>query len=257
MQYKDMSPIVIDRRSAVSIDEQIKESIKSLILDQTYYYQTVLPTSIDLSRHLNVEEKQVLSAYKKLLNERYIKLNEHKRYEVAYFELTNRFFYRNLTIYDAIIQMGMEPKIKCLEKKIVTLSETENISMGFDKKEKLLYINRIYMGDEQPIIILENYLPLSIFPEIDQKLKGHEALNAFINQNYNLFAKVSKRITKAVNLNAKTAEILGERKNAASIQSTNHVYDQYGRLIDYGRSFSISSYYFQSSIEREELLKDI
>lgn len=254
MRSDHVESVSIDRRSSVSFDEQIKESIKALILDQTFYYQAVLPSPQKLAKHLNIDVEFVESAYHDLVEERYIKSTDQQSYTVAYFELTNYFFYRNVAIYDAIIALGLTPSIQCLEKKLVHLSNDQLMQMGFKAGEKLFYINRIYKGDDKPIIILENYLPLSVFEDIHLKFKGNEPLNAYMDKEYHVRAKLSNRVTKAVNLSSKLATILGERKNAASIQSTNRVYDQYDRLIDYGQSHTTSSYYFQALVTREEML---
>lgn len=254
MRSDRFESISIDRRSSVSYDEQIKESIKALILDQTFYYQALLPTPQQLAKLLHVETELTEKAYKKLVKENYIKYIDPKGYVVAYFELTNYFFYRNIAIYDAISALGLSPSIECIEKKVVQLTDAELQSMGFSTGEKLFYINRIYKGNDKPIIILENYIPLSIFKDMDKKFTGNEPLNAYMDKEYNLKAKLSFRVTKAVNLSSKLASILGERKNAASIESTNKVYDQFDRLIDYGQSHTTSSYYFQALVTREEML---
>ncbi len=254
MRNHKIELISIDRRSSVSYDEQVKESIKALILDQTFYYQATLPHPQKLAKQLNISQDLTEKAYKSLVKENYIKLTEQQTYSVAYFELTNYFFYRNIAIYDAIIALGLTPSIECIERKVVELSDAELISMGFQPKEKLFYINRIYKGNDKPIIILENFLPLSVFPGMPDKFHGTEPLNAYMDKEYHIRAKLSHRVTKAVNLTQKLAQYLGERKHAASIQSTNKVYDQYDRLIDYGQSHTTSSYYFQALVTREEML---
>jgi DNA-binding GntR family transcriptional regulator len=254
MRSNLMDAIFVDRRSAVSFGEQIKESIKALILDQTFYYQAILPNPAHLAKHLHMEAKEVQEAYDELVDVRYIKKRSNDEYEVAYFELTNYFFYRNVAIYDAIIALGMTPSIQCLEKKVVKLDNHRLVEMGFKSGEKLLYINRIYKGNDVPIIILENYLPLSVFENMDKCFTGSEPLNAYMQKEYGIYAKLSNRITKAVNLTASLALLLGERKHAASIQSTNRVYDQHDRLIDYGQSHTTSSYYFQALVSRDEMV---
>jgi DNA-binding GntR family transcriptional regulator len=208
-----------------------------------------------LADNLKVDLSTVLLAHNKLVEERFLKKVACDKYLVAYYELTNYFFYRNVAIYDAIIALGMTPSIQCLEKKIVKIDEQQILEMGFEPKETFLYINRIYKGNDKPIIILENYLPLSIFKDMDKKFDGTEPLNAYMDKEYHIKAKLSHRVTKAVNLTDELASILGERKHAASIQSTNRVYDEKNRLIDFGRSHTTSSYYFQALITRDELLK--
>ena len=254
MQSNVIDYITIDRRSTVKYDIQIKDNIKALILDRTLYYKTLLPTPSELSAHLDIHKKDVSEAFIQLEKERYIK-SEKDQYQVSYIELTNYFFERNTSIYDAIISLGLTPSIKCIEKNVIQLNKTDIKRIGFDvtKENKYLYINRIYYGDKQPIIILENYLPLYIFKDMEHHFIGHEPLNNYIDDNYGFKASVSKRVTKAVNLKKEIAELLNERVNAASLQSTNHVYDKRGRLIDYGQSHSISSYYFQANTKREEM----
>lgn len=255
MQFNLQELVTIDRRSTVPYDFQIKESIKALILDQTFYYKTSLPSPKVLAEHLKVSSKFTLSAYKELEFERYIKKDKKGFYAVSYFELTNYFFDRNTAIYDAIISLGMTPSIECVQKKVIRLDEKIITEMGFDpsKSKKYFYINRLYLGDMKPIIILENYLPLYIFKGINEKFVGDEPLNAYLEEIYNVKASISNRVMKAVNLTPKLATILNERKNVASIQSTNHIYDIDGRLFDYGRSHTISSYYIQALITKEEM----
>ncbi len=253
MRSNMLESISIDRRSAIGYDQQVKESIKSLILDQSFYYQSVLPNPEEIAEFLHIDKKYVQKAFDSLSSERYIKKNDKNDYEVAYFELTNYFFYRNVAIYDAIKALGMTPSIECLEKKIVKLPEKRLYEMGFKKGEKLFYINRIYKGNQKPIIMLENYLPLSILKDFDQRFIGTEPLNAYLEKEYQIKAKLSHRVTKAVNLSQELADILGERKHAASIQSTNKVYDQFNRLIDFGQSHTTSNYYFQALISHDEL----
>ena len=196
MRSDRFESISIDRRSSVSYDDQIKESIKALILDQTFYYQALLPTPQQLAKLLHVETELTEKAYKKLVKENYIKYIDPKGYVVAYFELTNYFFYRNIAIYDAISALGLSPSIECIEKKVVQLTDAELQSMGFSTGEKLFYINRIYKGNDKPIIILENYIPLSIFKDMDKKFTGNEPLNAYMDKEYNLKAKLSFRVKK-------------------------------------------------------------
>ena len=255
MPFNFLDVITIDRRSTVTYDQQIKESIKALILDQTFYYKNKLPQPTVLAKHLNIDNKFPLMAYKQLILERYIKKNQDNIYSVSYFELTNYFFDRNVAIYDAIIALGLTPSIECVEKKVVHLDLATVKAMGFHEAEGLdyFYINRLYMGDKQPIMVLENYLPLIVFPNMDQKFQGNEPLNAYIGEHYGIQPKISKRTTKAANLSLKLSILLNERKNAASIQSTNHVYDKQDRLIDFGQSHTISSYYFQALITKDEM----
>jgi GntR family transcriptional regulator len=245
--HKIFELISIDRREKRPYDVQIKDRIKALIIDQTFYYQDILPDPLELSAALNIDQEYASQAYKNLMKENFIKKTE-QGYEVAYLELTNYFFDRNVAIYDAIIALGLTPSIECVSKKIVTLNDDIAKGFGFHTARTFLYINRIYKGNQRPLIILENYLPMSIFPDIDQALTGIEPLNAFIFEHYGLYAKESHRITKAVNLPDHIAKYLNEPAGSPSISSTNHVYDQYKRLIDYGQSHSTSSYYFQSII---------
>jgi DNA-binding GntR family transcriptional regulator len=249
--------ITIDRRSTVSFDVQVKVSIKQLILDQSFYYQTKMPSTLELAEFLNVEEALIKKAYNDLVLERYLKTDNQVDYSVSFFELTHYFFDRNTTVYDAIISLGLTPSIECVEKTVVELDRKTIEKIGFNPEygNKYFYINRIYKGNNQPIMVLENYLPLYIFPDIDSNFKGDEPLNAYIDEHYNLIAKVSVRKTKSVNLTQELADFLKERKNAASIQSTNHIYDKYDRLIDFGRSHTVSSYYFQAFIPKEEMKK--
>jgi|GEM_PF-1329311 len=255
MPFNLLETIAIDRRSRVSYDLQIKDRLKAYILDQKLYYKTNLPSPKELAFKLQIKERYVLSAYQQLEEERYIIQEDSGDYKVEYFELANYFFDRNTAIYDAIEALGLSPSIDCIEKKVVVLSKEQVEDLGFEpsKENKFFYINRIYLGDKQPIMLLENYLPLSIFHNIDQDFVGDEPLDAYLKEKYGLKAQISKRKIKAVNLPKSMSKHLKERPNVASIQSTNKVYDHLGRLIDFGQSHSISSYYFQTLVTKREM----
>lgn len=258
MLSNQMDLITIDKRSTVDYALQLKESLKSLIIDQAFYYHTILPKISELAIHLCIEESEVEAAYKQLEVEGYLKEDDYHQHYVSFIELTNYFFDRNTAVYDAIKSLGMSPSIECLVKEVVKLKDNQIIEMGFNPSDgsKFFHINRIYRGDNQPIMLLENYLPISVFPDICDKFVGTEPLNAFLKKTYGLRAEASNRSMKSVNLNVKQAKLLNERKNTASIKSTNHIYDRFGRLIDFGISYSVNSYYFQSLITRDELVEN-
>ena len=254
MQANLLDVITIDRRSSTPFDEQIKDRIKASILDQTLYYQTALPSIKEVAKTLGIKESKVKKTYDSLEDEGFIRKIDGE-YSVIYFELTDYFFDRNTAIYDAIKTFGLEPSIRCLTREVVHLEDGKIRSMGFDPKEckDFFHIKRIYSGNDQPIMVLENYLPITIFPDINEAFVGTEPLNAFLRGHYGIEAQVSERVTKAVNIDKNMAKLLNERVNAASIQSTNHIYDKIGRLIDYGRSHSARSYYFQLLSTRQDM----
>jgi DNA-binding GntR family transcriptional regulator len=255
MPYNVLEQITIDRRSRVPYEEQIKERIKAAILDQTLYYQTLLPSIDLLAASLEIKQSKVKKAYERLALEGFIRNDSKEGYKVSYFELTNYFFDRNTAVYDAIAALGLSPSIRCLKRELVSLNDDNIVRMGFNPKEgnQFFHIYRIYCGNEQPIMVLENYLPCHIFDHINDKFISTEPLNAFLKKSYGIQAQISKRVTKAVNLTPELAKLLNESPNSASIQSTNHIYDQRGRLIDYGRSHTVSSYYFQLLITKEDM----
>lgn len=254
MLSKLLEIITIDRRSNTPFEEQIKDRIKASILDQTIYYQTELPCIKEVAETLEIKESKVKKAYNSLEDEGFIRKHEDK-YSVIYFELSDYFFDRNTAIYDAIKTFGLEPSIQCLVREVVHLEDDKIIEMGFDPKEckDYFHIKRIYLGNDQPIMVLENHLPTNIFPDINESFVGNEPLNAFLRGHYGIQAEISERVTKAVNVDKEMAKLLNERVNAASIQSTNHIYDKFGRLIDYGRSHSARSYYFQLLVTKDDM----
>jgi len=241
--------ITIDRRSKKAFDIQIKESMKALIFDHTFYYQDLLPTPDELATTLHLDVDYVMSAYDQLIRENHIKKTS-RGYEVSFLELTNYFFDRNTAIYDAIIALGLTPSIECVRRAVIELADGTAKEMGFLHERRFLYINRIYKGNGIPLIILENYLPITLFPDIDKRFVDDLPLNKFLQTTYGISAQTSHRVTRAVNLSIEVAGYLNEPAGSPSISSTNHVYDKYHRLIDYGQSHSVSSYYFQSMINR-------
>jgi DNA-binding transcriptional regulator YhcF (GntR family) len=76
LDHKVSELISIDRREKRPYDMQIKDRIKALILDQTFYYQDILPESKDLAEMLLIDKEWVNSAYRHLVKESFIKKTE-------------------------------------------------------------------------------------------------------------------------------------------------------------------------------------
>jgi DNA-binding GntR family transcriptional regulator len=252
MNIQKFSHIRIDRRSSLPLYLQLSNAIKSLIVDRVFHYQEPLPTIDEVASLFEVDQDVVDKSYQQLVFENYVIFNDGS-YLAYQYDLTANFITELIKLYDAIKMMGLTPSVKTLAQTIVKVDQKFHQKSKFKKGESLLYIRRIYYGNETPLIVLDTYIPLELFPNIETILTDEKPIYDVFAINYHRFVSQSKRLLAVVNLPKDLSSIFKVRTGTAGYFVTSLTYDQHHQQVDYTEGWSSNNYVFQTEVNLQEV----
>lgn len=140
----------IDNRSTVLEYVQIAQQIKKEIVNQSLLEKDIETPKIFSNKYkINIEI--VDAAFEMLLNERVLKKNSKNKYYNAY-EQRIYFTDKGVSSVEFIQSINMEPKVLIFSEEEITINQKESKKTKFDIGTKVIKQERIFYGNDIPII---------------------------------------------------------------------------------------------------------
>jgi GntR family transcriptional regulator len=246
--------LAIDKRSTVSIVDQIKDYIYVGIMKLKIQNGDSLPSVEELSEELNVPTTAIRSAYRKLIDMALvIKINNH--YEVTYNANPNVFHNKLIHVNETLKSSGETPEVVLLKK--IVLKATDEIALltGFRVNQDLVYFSRLYKSNNQPLFIASMYFPLDIFTDLDQVDMTNKMFYSYFRKEYEIIMSKSMRNLNIISSNEEISSILNISKDMPIFYEITHAYDQYDRFIEYGELWCAPRHRIPSTLEDDDIIK--
>lgn len=155
-----------------SLTDQVKAHIKQLILDNTYEDDRV-PSETDLANELGVSRTTVRDALSRLENEGIVIRKQGAGTFINQPGLQVRSRLDEIWSYQAALRAhGYEPSTRVLTVE-ESVAEAHQISeLNLSPTEKVLIVRKLFLEDEQPVILAVNLVPLKLItkPFTDEDL---------------------------------------------------------------------------------------
>jgi len=246
--------LAIDKRSTISVVDQIKDYIYVGIMKLKIQNGDRLPNAEELSEEIHVPTTAIRSAYKKLMDlALIIKINNH--YEVTYNANPNVFHNKLVLINETLQSSGETPEVVLLNRKTLKVSdEFANVS-GFRLNQDLVYFSRLYKSNHQPLFIASMYFPLDIFTHLDLVDMTDKLFYSFFRKEYEIIMSKSKRHLNIISSDDEISSLLNISKDMPIFYEITHAYDQYDRLIEYGELWCAPRHRIPSILESDDIVK--
>jgi len=246
--------LAIDKRSTISVVDQIKDYIYVGIMKLKIQNGDTLPSVEELSEEVNVPTTAVRSAYKKLMDlALIIKINNH--YEVTYNANPNVFHNKLVLINETLKSSGETPEVVLLKRKTLKVTEELANLTGFQLNQDLVLFTRLYKSNNQPLFIASMYFPLDIFPHLDQEDMINKMFYSFFRKEYEIIMSKSMRNLNIISSNEEVSSLLNITKDMPIYYEITHAYDQYERLIEYGELWCAPRHRIPSILEENDITK--
>lgn len=206
---------VLDKNSRTPIYIQIEDIIKQRIYLEEYKIGENIPSERELSMQFDVSRMTVRQAITSLVNSGLLYREKGRGTFVANPKLEQVLI--GLTGFTEDMRArGLEPSNKVLRfEKIIPPADIASDLM-LERDEEVFFVVRIRSADHKPMAIERSYIPVKIYPELDEK-KSMGSLYALIEAKYHQkignaiqqmeAATVAKEDGKYLQLNA-TAPVL-------------------------------------------------
>ncbi|QFG01230.1 GntR family transcriptional regulator [Psychrobacillus glaciei] len=159
---------MIDKNSHVPIYVQIQELLKQRILLGEYKVGENISSERELSEQLGVSRMTVRQSITNLVNTNLLYREKGRGTFVANPKREQSL--HGLTSFTEDMKArGMKPSNKLIqfEKMIPSFDIAKDLQL--EKREEVFYVVRIRYADEKPMAIERTFIPVKIFPELDEK----------------------------------------------------------------------------------------
>jgi len=155
----------------------------------------------------------------------------------------------NITTYhDDIVKAGLEPRYKTLEAKVIPGEESVTSTMGLKPGDPVVYLKRLMLANNVPLVVERCYLPHALFPGISEE-NLNAPLYTLMLQKYNVAPHHSNQEISAVMPGVHERKLLKISESTPGILVQCLVYDNAGQVIEYSQSFHRGDKYkFRCSI---------
>lgn len=151
---------------------QLKESIRSSILNGQLKYEEKIPTEAELSEIYNISRITVRKAVLELVEEGYLVKKQGKGTFVSKPKIERKIVHF-LSFSEACKANGLKASSKVIKKEIVQPKPKEKEMLQLEDGDALLYIQRVRYGGETPIMLENNYFSYKKFNFLfEDELKG-------------------------------------------------------------------------------------
>lgn len=229
-------PNQIHNQSPIHI--QVREQIREQIEDGVYRPGDEMPSEIQLAKGYGINRLTVHNAITALVSEGLVKRIQGKGLFVA-----GRLQERNLGELGGFTQTARSqdalPGRKLLFREVRPAGVKYAKLLGIGAEDKIIYLRRLLLADNEPCSIEETYLPYEICPELEKLdlmvFSLYEAL-----EYYGSVPKTARQSLSMTRLGAKEARILKVEKNIPVLLFEYTSYDESGKIIEFNRSYTRS-----------------
>ena len=220
----------IDKDSKIPFHEQIETGIREMIKEEAYRNGKLLPTEMELAKHLEVSRATIRQAITRLVNQGLLTRKKGSGTRVAnqIIEGSGR---KWKSFSQEMNSLGIE--VGNFELHLLKEISPEYVSDFFQTSNKtmILQLKRLRGNIEEPFVYFISYFN----PKL--KLTGNENYNQplyqLIEECSGSIASKSEEKIYAINANEMLAKKLNVKPNTALLKRVRKVYDQNNQPIEY------------------------
>lgn len=217
---------------------QITESIRQQITSGALPPHTKLPSEFELMKTYGVARATIRQALAKLQKEGLT----YSRRAVGSFvaepqvhqDLDHLFSFTEFMAY-----RGLKASSRLLEARIIELTSVDSPILSELKLRigmRVIFVQRLRLGNNQPLVIANTYLPEHLFPGFLQNDLERKSVYEIMETRYSLKPDDAIQTFEAVTLEEKNAELLGVEPRAAALLITRVGYAK-GVPVEYATDY--------------------
>ncbi len=155
----------INPESKIPLYYQLKEKLKAAILGGTYEEGDLIPSERELGEEYNLSSTTIRRALNELV---YEDLLERKAGKGTFVRprKSRKDLKKILGFTDTMLEKGLVPVTRVLEKKIVPAGAYAREVMGLKKGTKVAMLRRIRLANDLPMMLETRYIRMDLCPDI-------------------------------------------------------------------------------------------
>lgn len=226
----------ISKNSPVPLYFQLKAQLLDLLKEGVFQPGDKLPTEVEFCELLDISRPTVRQAFMELINEGYINRMKAKGTFVAEPKIEG-FFFQKLSSFDQEMRsLHLTPSTSVLVGEVITAPEI--CREVFDQSERVFHLERLRYANDQPMVLVNTYVPYQRFPGIEQVDFEATSLYDVMEQSYDTPIIYVDRSVEARLAPTREAKLLGIDAKQALMHVKTTAYNK----DDQPMEFSIADY---------------
>ncbi|SHI53784.1 transcriptional regulator, GntR family [Clostridium amylolyticum] len=238
---------MVDKNSTVPIYIQIEDFIKKNIQEGVYLSGQPLPTERELTELLGVSRMTVRQAISNLVHEGVLYRIRSKGAYVSKQIIEKKMEIESFS--EDMKKRGLAPSSKLLSFEEILPDEDIRAKLKLSKNDKIYFLNRLRLANDEPMAIEYCYIPKKYFPDIKKYNLVECSLYKIMKEEYSVKFNYMRQKIKAVDISKRDAEILLDKPKGFGLVSLKIVFDEHENPVEYTETiFNPERYYFDMII---------
>jgi len=227
---------VIHKDSALPLYYQLIERIRAEIESGRWQPEQQIPSESELCDLFDISRAVVRQALRELEYEGLLVRKQGKGTFVARPIIAYRLAQSLIGLYEDVAAKGPAPISDVLRKETTKASATVAHALQIEAGDDVLLIERLRSVDNEPLVLVTNYLPHDLREVIFDADLRTQSLYVLLEQRCGFNLSHGQRTIQAVAADARQAELLQVKKGAPLISFDGVTYIEGGRPIEWYHS---------------------
>lgn len=163
MDYRN----VINKNEPKPLYSQIADWIREKIYANEWEKNYQLPAEDDLGKQLDVSRGTIRKAISSLIKEGILIQIQGKGTFVAASKVSHPFGQELISFAESMEREGLDYVTKVLEKRVIQPKASVKNKFSLKDNQKVLYLKRVRLIENEPVIVLENYINIDLCQGIE------------------------------------------------------------------------------------------
>lgn len=163
----------------------IHDSLKKEIQDGKYLVSELLPTEPELEKIFNVSRTTIRRAMELLKEEGLVEIKQGRGTIVLDYR-TKQDLNKVTSVTESLRRRGYDVRTKSMYIDIIPASEELGKELGIKHGDMVARVQRIQLADENPVVIMKNFIPYNLVPNFPQFTNKFSGLYQFLEEQYHL-----------------------------------------------------------------------
>jgi len=226
----------INKESPMPLYYQLEDLLRKAISSGELKPGEMIPTEWEIIEHFNLSRTTVRQALTDLVNENLLYKKKGIGTFVAKPKIDLQYMGNMLSYDNQIIGAGLKPSTKVLKLEIITADDFLLDEMQLTKERKIIELIRLRYADDEPIAVIQSFLPYDLCAFIMDKDLEQNSLYETLAQNRKTTVVRVEREVAAQIISKEDGKLLNVEKGFPVQSFLNKAYNEEGRILEYCHS---------------------
>lgn len=216
---------LIDRENPQKLYIQLCEILKKRIESKEWSVGSQIPTEEELCRMYGVSKATVRAAILELVRLGYLMRQQGKGTFVC-----KRVISEGLVMWTSLrepmLEAGVTFSTRVLAQTVIMPTDDLDIKLDIPEDKHIIYIKRLRMVDNEPILLEESYIPYHICPPLLEEEVVNKSLFELLEKEHGIKITKVKNYIEIIYLNADEGRLLKLPEGSPALLLTQYLYSR-------------------------------